>query len=78
MVMFFKAKMYITKSLEDKIPHQLRALNIEREMCNNRGKGLDDRLPVTQVCLLCLLLIDSFWAVACQESENQEERQIAF
>lgn len=45
MVMFFKAKMYITKSLEDRIPHQLRALNIEREMCNNRGKGLGDRLP---------------------------------
>jgi len=45
MVMFFKAKMYITKSLEDRIPHQLRVLNIGREMCNNRGKGLGDWLP---------------------------------
>ena len=44
MVMFFKAKMYITKSLEDGIPHHLRVLNRGREMCNNRGKGLGDRL----------------------------------
>ena len=45
MVMFFKAKMYITKSLEDRINYQLRVLNIGREMSNNRGKGLGDRLP---------------------------------